>query len=69
MCTIKKKRDFASTFMWKLCLAKKGCVDLRLRRDELSWIALLSLSLCRELHFPESTLLYDFKLELTKVFV
>lgn len=69
MCTIKKKRDFAPTFMWKLYLAKKGCVDVRLRRDELSWIALLSSSLCWELHFPESPLLYDFKLKLTKVFV
>lgn len=69
MCTVKKKHGFAPSFMWKLYTAKKGCVDIRLRRDELSWIVLLSPSLCWEPHFPESPLLYDFKFKLTKVFV
>lgn len=67
--TIKKKHDFAPSCMWKLYTAKKGCVDVRLRRDELSWVVLLSPSLCWESHFPESPLLYDFKFKLTKVFL
>lgn len=64
--SIRKKHDFAIAFMWELNMLKEVYVDVKFTRGELSCIVLLSTSLCWELHFPESTLLHDFKFRVGK---
>lgn len=50
-------------------MVKKVCMDIKMTRDELSYIFLLTTSLYLELHCPESPLLYDFKLKVEKLVV
>lgn len=53
----------------ELNTVKNVCMDIKMTKDELSYVFLLTTSLYLELPCPESPLLYDFKLKVEKLVV